>query len=156
VLFRSGAALDFGLQYAVLPGSVLAGISLLNAGTEITPYVNTRESLPLDLCFGASIFPEHLPATIFVGLHRLSDSYDDFGSRFKQFTIGAEFTASESVLLRFGYNNQRRQDFKIGSSGAGLAGLSLGIGISTGAYTIDYAFTSLGSVGGFHRFSVGF
>ncbi len=152
----TGAAFDFGLQYTAVPKLLFIGASLRNAGTEISPYVNTREDLPLDLSVGASVYPEHLPATISVGFHRLTDAYDDFLSRFKQFTVGAEFTASENVQLRFGYNNQRRQDLKLGSSGAGLAGLSAGIGISTGTYTIDYAFTSLGSVGGFHRFSVGF
>jgi long-subunit fatty acid transport protein len=152
----SGVALDFGLQYMAIPNGLMIGASLLNAGTQISPYVNTKESLPLDLSVGASVYPEHLPAVIILEFHRLSDQYDDFGSRFKQFSLGAEFTASENVQLRFGYNNQRRQDLKVGTGSAGLAGLSVGIGIATGSYTIDYGFTSLGSIGGFHRFSVGF
>jgi hypothetical protein len=151
----SAAALDAGLQYSAVPERLVIGASILNAGAQIDPYVNTRENLPVNLCLGASIYPEHLPATIFVGFQRLSDSYDSFVDRFKQFSLGAEFTASESVQLRFGYNNQRRQELKIGN-GAGLAGISLGIGFTTGTYTIDYGFISLGKIGEFHQISVGF
>jgi len=151
----SAVALDAGVQYIAVQNRLLLGMSLLNLGTQISPYMNTRENLPLDLNIGASIYPEHLPATIFVGFHKLNEQYDNLGSRLKQFSIGAEFTASENVFLRFGYNNERRQELKIGTS-AGLAGFSIGGGIATGSYLVDYAFTSFGSIGSVHRISVTF
>ena len=64
---------------------------------------------------------------------------------------------SPNVLLRAGFNNERRQDLKVGQgAGSGLAGFSLGTGISTGDYQFDYAFTSNGPVGAFHRISLAF
>ena len=76
---------------------------------------------------------------------------------FKAFSVGVEFILSPNVFLRAGYNNERRQDLKVGSgSGSGLAGFSIGTGIATGDYQFDYAFTSNGPVGAFHRFSLSF
>ncbi len=151
----TAAAIDLGLQYAAVPGRLLVGASLMNLGTQIEPYVNTREDLPLDFKIGAAIYPEHLPAAIMVDFHKLNEFQDNFGDRLKQFSVGAEFTVSPNVFLRFGYNNEQRQELKVGSS-SGLSGLSIGGGIATGSYTIDYAFTSYGDIGGVHRISVGF
>jgi hypothetical protein len=149
----TAGALDFGLQYAAVPGRVVVGASVLNLGTQFNPYVSTREPLPLDVQIGASVAPEHLPAVIMLSFHKLNEDQDNFGKRLKQFIVGVEFTASPNVLLRVGYNNERRQELKIGQS-SGLAGFSIGGGILTGAYTIDYAFTSYGKIGSVHRISI--
>jgi hypothetical protein len=151
----TGLAMDLGMQYAAVGDRLLLGASLLNLGTQIDPYVNTRETLPLDFTIGASIYPEHLPAIVMVNFHRLNERQDKFFNRLKQFSVGAEFTASPNVQLRVGYNNQRRQDLKIGTS-SGLSGFSIGGGINTDLYSVDYAFTSLGPIGAFHRISVAF
>lgn len=151
----TAAAIDLGLQYAAVPGRILIGTSLMNLGTQIQPYGNTRESLPLDFKIGAAVYPEHLPAVIMIDFHKLNEFQDNFADRLKQFSVGAEFTVSPNVFLRFGYNNEQRQELKIGTS-SGLSGLSIGGGISTGSYTVDYAFTSYGDIGGVHRISVGF
>lgn len=151
----SGVALDFGAQYIAVPDRLLLGVSLLNLGTQLDPYVTTRESLPLDLAVGASIYPEHLPATLMVNLHRLNEQRDGFADRLKSFSVGVEISPATNVQLRLGYNNERRQELKIGSS-AGLAGLSLGGGVAAGAYSIDYAYSSMGEIGAVHRISVTF
>jgi hypothetical protein len=151
----SSAALDFGLRYLAMPERIIVGASLLNLGTQFDPYVTTRERLPLDLKIGASIYPEHLPAVLLVELHKLNESQDKFFDRFKQFSIGVEFTASPNVQLRIGYNNEQRQEWKIGNS-AGLAGFSLGGGFTSDIYSIDYAYTSMGKIGSVHRINVGF
>jgi len=110
---------------------------------------------PLDLRFGIALSPEHLPATFVADVHRLTDRRDSFTERFKAFSVGVEFVLSPNVFLRAGYNNERRHDLKIGP-GSGLAGFSIGTGIATGDYQFDYAFTSNGPVGAFHRFSLSF
>ncbi len=153
----SAVALDFGAQYTVVPGRVVLGIALLHAGTQLDPYATVGEALPLDLKAGVALSPEHLPATFVVELRRLTDRRDSFTDRFRAFSAGVEFVLSPNVLLRAGYNNERRQDLKVGSgSGSGLAGFSIGTGIATGDYQFDYAFTSNGPVGAFHRFSLSF
>jgi hypothetical protein len=151
----SAAALDLGMTYTAVPSRMLIGASLLNLGTQLDPYGNTRESLPLDLKVGISLYPEHLPAAILLDLHKLNEAQDSFGEHFKQFSVGAEFTASPNVQIRFGYNNEQRRELKLGQ-GAGLAGFSIGGGILTGVYTLDYAFTSYGKIGAVHRISLGF
>jgi hypothetical protein len=78
---------------------------------------------------------------------------DNFSQRFKAFTVGAEFTLSKVMKLRFGYDNQRRSDFKIGTT-AGIAGFNTGLGIKISDYQFDYGYSSLGLVGGLHRIGV--
>lgn len=153
----SAVALDFGVQYVALPERVVVGISALHVGTQLDPYATVGEDLPLDVRLGVSLTPEHLPATFVVDIHRLTDRRDDFADRFRAFAVGVEFTLSPNVFLRAGYNNERRQDLRVGpGAGSGLAGFSLGTGIATGDYQFDYAFTSNGPVGAFHRFSLSF
>ena len=149
----SGVALDFGLQYIAVPNRLLIGASLLNLGTQLNPYLSTKENLPLDFKVGVSIYPEHLPLVLMINLHKLNEQYDSFADRLRTFSVGAEFSASTNFTLRIGYNNERRRDLKIGT-GSGLAGLSAGGGISTEMYTFDYAFTSYGTIGSLHRVSV--
>lgn len=151
----TAAALDLGAQYIAVPERVLLGIALLNLGTQFDPYGTTRESLPLDLIVGASIYPEHLPAVLQVNLHQLNERYDSFGDRIKAFSVGVEVSPAANVRFRAGYDNSKRQELKIGSS-AGFAGLSVGGGISAGMYTIDYAYSAMGEIGGLHRISVTF
>jgi len=153
----SAVAIDLGAQYEVVPGRLVAGAGLFHLGTQLDPYATIRENLPLDLRVGVAVTPEHLPATLLVDFHRLTDRRESFTARFRTFSVGLEFTLSPNVFVRAGYNNERRQDLKIDpGTGSGLAGFSLGTGISTGDYQFDYAFTSNGPVGAFHRFTISF
>jgi hypothetical protein len=151
----SAGALDFGLQYVAVPDRITLGISLLNLGTQLNPYVNTRERLPLDLRVGVELLPEHLPAALLLSLDRLNEQQDSFGQRFRAFSVGLDLTPGPNVHLRVGYNNAERQDFKVLSS-SGLAGFSIGGGINTDMYSVDYAFSSFGSIGAVHRISITF
>jgi hypothetical protein len=151
----SAAALDFGLQYVAIPDRITLGISLLNLGTQFSPYVNTRESLPLDLRIGAALYPEHLPAALLISFDRLNEDQDSFSRRFRSFSVGLDLVPGPNVHFRVGYNNAARQDLKV-LSGSGLAGLSIGGGINTEMYSVDYAYSSLGQIGAVHRISITF
>jgi len=151
----SAAALDFGVEYVAVPDRFIVGASILNLGTQIDPYGTTREKLPLDFKIGFSVMPEHLPAVVMVDWHKLNQTMDNFFDRFKQFSVGIEFTASPNVQLRLGYNNENRRELKIEQS-AGMAGFSIGGGFSSDMYLIDYAYSSLGKVGSLHRIGIGF
>jgi hypothetical protein len=151
----SAAALDFGMEYVAIPDRFIVAASILNFGTQIDPYGTTREKLPLDFKIGFSVMPEHLPAIVMVDWHKLNQKMDNLFDRFKQFSVGVEFTASPNVQLRLGYNNEDRRELKIEDS-AGLAGFSIGAGFLSDKYLIDYAFSSLGRIGSLHRISVGF
>ena len=152
----SALAVDAGALVQIPEEMMSVGISILNAGTQISSYIDTREKLPLDIRFGITKRLEHLPLTFNIGLCRLGDDYDKFGTRFKNVIIGGEFNINEYVDLRLGYNNQQRQDLKTGSS-IGLAGFSAGLGIKyEEKYFLDYSFNSLGKIGSTHRINIGF
>src|ERR1051325_55122 len=151
----SAAAVDLGLQYVAIPDRITLGISLLNLGTQLNPYVNTREDLPLNLRVGAEIYPEHLPAALLLSLDRLNEKQDSFGERLRALSVGLDLLPGPNVPLRIGYNNGQRQDLKVLSS-SGLAGFSIGGGINTDMYSVDYAYSSLGQIGAVHRISITF
>jgi hypothetical protein len=148
------AAIDLGVNYIIMPGRLVGGASILNLGTQIDPYASTREELPFDCKIGVAIYPEHLPASILIDLHKLNESQDNFINHFKQFSVGVEFTASPNVQFRFGYNNEHRQEWRMNNS-AGMAGFSIGGGFMTDVYVVDYAYNSMGKIGSLHRINIG-
>ena len=60
---------------------------------------------------------------------------------------------SKVITMRLGYDNQNRSDLTIGQS-AGLAGISLGLGVVIKGYTFNYGYSSLGQIGGLNRIGV--
>lgn len=147
-------AVDLGALYEIPEQGITLGGSILNLGKQLKAYAGTTESLPLDVKIGITKRPEHLPVFLNLDFHRLNESRNHFWDRFDSFTFGAELIMSESVRLRVGYNNDQHKDLKLGTS-AGLAGFSMGGGLVLREYQIDYAFNSLGKIGGLHRISLG-
>ena len=150
----TGLAGDFGILYSIPDSKVTLAASILNAGTQLSEYGSVKEDLPLDVVIGGSVVPRGIPLLLHVSFHKLNASTDDFGERFRAFRVGGEFTLGPSFQLRFGYDNEKRTDLKIGST-AGLAGFSGGIGIAVSNYRLDYAISSLGTIGEWHRVSLG-
>jgi len=151
----SALALDLGLLY-LIPGDdpISLGISAANIGSQLDPYVNTKESLPFEIKIGGSIKPQHLPLTLNVNIHKLNEKRDTFLDTFTYFTVGGEFTLSKALRFRFGYNNERRKELKIGTS-AGMAGFAFGGGLVLKNVRLDYSFTSLGKIGSINRITIG-
>ncbi|MCF6269011.1 MAG: type IX secretion system protein PorQ [Melioribacteraceae bacterium] len=143
-----GVAGDFGIQYSLPQNGWNFGLSILNIGNQLTYYNEAREDLPTSIQLGGSKKLEHMPLQLFFAFTRLNDE-----DRLKFFNIGAEFTLSKIIQLRFGYNNIKREEYKVASS-AGLGGFSFGIGIDVKGYDVDYAFNSMGDIGTVHRIGV--
>jgi hypothetical protein len=153
--YRSTAlAVDLGILYDIPSQNLSIGGSVLNIGKQLKTYAGINEPLPLDVKFGITKRPEHLPVFLNIDFHRLNESGDKFLDRFSNFTVGAEFLMSKSLRVRVGYNNKQRKDLKTGTS-AGLGGFSLGVGLILNEYQIDYAYNSYGDFGGIQRFSLG-
>ncbi len=146
-------AVDLGLHYAIPDKNWNFGFAVLNLGGQLSKYYNTSEDLPLDVAVGVSKRLENLPLRLSVDFHKLNKDRDNFAGRFKAFTVGAEFTLSKVMKLRFGYDNERRSEFKIGTT-AGIAGFNVGLGVKVSDYQFDYAYSSLGLVGGLHRIGI--
>ena len=152
----SAFAVDFGLMYVIPSDQIQLGLSVNNLGSQINSYIDTKEKLPLDIRIGASKKLEHLPLRLSFSLSNLNQSRDKFIQRFKSFSLGGELSFSENVAVRIGYDNQKRQDLKLGTS-LGIAGFSAGIGIKfLNRYQFDYALNSFGKVGSMHRFNLGY
>lgn len=149
----TAAAVDLGLHYSIPESNWNFGFAALNLGGQLSSYYTTKEDLPLDIVIGLSKRLENLPVRLSVDFHKLNQDRDDFVERFKAFTVGAEFTLSKVMKLRFGYDNERREEFKIGST-AGIAGFNAGLGIKISDYQFDYGYSSLGLVGGLHRIGI--
>ena len=148
-------AVDLGLHYAIPDKNWNFGFAVLNIGGQLSKYYETSaaEDLPLDVVIGVSKRLENLPLRLSVDFHKLNQERDDFIQRFKAFTVGAEFTLSKVLKLRLGYDNERRTEFKIGST-AGIAGFNAGLGVKISDYQFDYGYSSLGLVGGLHRIGI--
>ncbi len=149
----SAIALDLGLHYEIPSDLIDIGFAVLNAGTQLSSYYNTKEELPLDVVLGVSKRMEHMPVRLSLDFHNLNENQTQALSRLKFFTIGAEFYLSRVLNLRFGFDNQRRRDLTIGTS-AGLAGFNVGLGVKISSYQFNYGFSSFGLVGGLHRISI--
>jgi len=150
----TGLALDLGLMYKIAEYDASLGISLLNLGTQMSSYLDSKENLPLELRFGGSKKLEYLPLLFNFSFNNLVEDTEDFIDRFKNFSLGGEFILSDYINLRLGYNNQQRQNLKTGSS-IGIGGFSAGIGFRyEDKYFIDYGFNSMGNIGATHRINL--
>jgi hypothetical protein len=150
----TGIAADLGILYQVPDSKLTIGASIRNLGTQLSSYLGTKESLPLDLVVGASIVPKGIPLLLSFNFHKLNEKADSFTERFKAFSVGGEFTLSRVLQARVGYNNEQRAELKTGTS-SGLGGFSGGIGITVQEYKVDYGISLLGSIGSLHRITIG-
>ncbi len=146
-------AFDIGLHYEIPETKWNFGFSILNLGGQLSSYFESKEELPLDMRLGFSKQLENLPFRFYWSFNKLNEKQESFFDRFKQITIGGEFKLGPSFRLRFGYDNEKRKELKIGST-PGLAGFSLGVGFNVSNYMVDYAFSSMGYVGSIHRFGI--
>lgn len=150
----SAIAMDLGLLYeAPFEENLFFGLSLLNLGKPLDAFISTREDLPLSLRLGMSKKLAHLPLELNIALIDLNVSEDSFWDRMKKFSIGGEFTLSEIFRLRLGYNNEVHDGLDTGT-GAGLSGVSVGMGIHYDKYRFDYGFSSFGDLGTTHRIGI--
>jgi hypothetical protein len=151
----SALAVDLGMMY-LIPGDdpISFGIALSNIGAQLDKYGSTAEGLPFEIKVGGTIKPQHLPLQLSVNFHKLNEERNTFLDKFSSFTVGGEFTLSKALRFRFGYNNERRKELKIGTS-AGMAGFSMGGGLVLKKIRLDYSFNSYGEIGSISRITLG-
>lgn len=150
----SALAADLGLLY-LIPGNdpISLGFAVSNIGSQMDAYGTTKESLPLDIRFGGTIKPQHLPLQLSVNFHKLNEAQNTFLDKFTMFTVGGEFTLSKALRFRFGFNNERRKELKTGTS-AGMTGFSFGGGLVLKTLRLDYSYNSFGAIGNISRITV--
>lgn len=155
--YKSSAfAVDFGLQYHIPSSQLSLSFGINNLGSQLSSYISKKEKLPLDIRVGISKRLEHTPVRLNVTFAKLNESREKIIQHLKSFSIGAEFIFSDYVSARIGYDNESRQDMKLGTS-LGISGFSTGLGIRFAEkYVFDYSLNSLGKVGSTHRVNLGY
>lgn len=152
----SALAVDLGMLYLIPSQQMGLSLSINNLGAQLKSYVDTKEKLPLDVRVGVSKRLEHTPLRVNVSFAKLNESREKLIQHFKAFSIGAELIFSDNVSARLGYDNEQRQDLKLGTS-LGIAGFSAGFGIRFADKVVfDYGLNSLGKVGSTHRINLGY
>lgn len=158
-----GIGVDLGVHYQKNE-STSWSVVLKNIGGELSPIVEDRRSLPLDLQIGFYKRLAHLPFRLSLIGHHLHEPYiryDDpntdittdisgnqtyksslvknIDNLFRHLIIGGEFLIGkkEQVRLRFGYNHHRRQELKV-STFQSRGGFSMGFGFNIKRIKIDY------------------
>lgn len=164
----AGLALDLAGAYRGPEKLFSAGLVLRNMGAQLSTYVPGagREPLPFEIVAGVSNKLRYMPMRFSITATNLEhprllfidpDAPPELdlagnvvpqGSRipdqiFRHFVFSTEFLLGEFLRLRAGYNHLRRQELAPENRG-GLTGFSLGAGIRTRRFALDYGFASFG------------
>lgn len=142
-----GYAIDLGALYRLASGGTRLGLMMQNLGFQRSGLTSGhKDPLPTTLRLGLSHRLKGLPLLVDLDLAKPLDN-DPY------FSLGGELYFLKPLLLRFGYNSQKRRDDK--SSGDSLAGGSWGMGFGWKRFRLDYAYVfSFACLGGNHRFSI--
>ncbi len=170
----SGLAIDLGAQYETKPGGLTIGLALRNAGTQLSPYFDTRETLPTDLQIGFSNRLKYLPFRFGIVLHHLNrwnllydnptqeggflfgnvqpkqpGSFDNF---MRHVILNGEFILGKGGIfrVRLGYNHQLKQELSVDGFRS-LTGVSGGFGIRLKRFTFDYSLAKVHFGGSTHH-----
>jgi hypothetical protein len=149
-----GFAFDIGAAYHSRNNLFSAGITIKNAGMQITSYAGeSREKLPFEIIAGVSQKLAHAPFRFSLTLRHLEKfdmthkyepvagtgtptqnsgtaSSEFFENVMRHMIIGAELIPHKNFYIAAGYNYQRRQELKIDTK-VSTVGFSWGFGINT-------------------------
>jgi hypothetical protein len=155
------------------PNKLFSATALFkNAGFKLSNYTsNDRGILPADLQLGFSYKLAHAPFRFYLVLHHLNQwdlTYNDpfalptydaltgdtipvakanFVEKLaRHLSLSTELSVSKSLFFRLGFNYQRRQEMKI-ETRPGMAGFSLGIGVKTKRFRLDYGYVIYSKAG---------
>ncbi|MCD6346018.1 MAG: type IX secretion system protein PorQ, partial [Bacteroidales bacterium] len=173
-----GIATDAALMY-LSPGHLTAAsLVIRNIGTQLSTYYSPdRESLPFEVLAGFSQKIKHAPFRLSFTLMNLqrfnldviqpADETDPatgkkiYKNHFQEFALksldhlvaAVEFVPGKVVRLRFGYNFRNRSELKLGTRNT-ASGLTFGLGLNLGRFTIDYALANYHVAGVSHLLSL--
>ncbi|MBN2410940.1 PorV/PorQ family protein [candidate division KSB1 bacterium] len=139
-------ALDAGVMYVMPKHELTFAAGIYNLGTATSAFVETKDDLPLCLRAGFSKKLAHLPLLLSANAYKYSDEA-------WQAAIGGEFTLSDYVLLRLGYDFIGRK-MHVDASDDTFAGAAIGLGFLWKQIKIDYSYTSYGVLGSLNRFTI--
>ena len=176
-----GLLADLGLTYRHPEQHFTAALVLRNMGGQLTAYADGgREPVPFEVQLGVSQRLKHAPFRFSILVQHLEtprlgadkektdppaaegQPADDSGKKglelfadeaMRHIILGAECFPFQGLILRAGYNYNRRQDLKVNTR-TGMVGFSWGIGIHVSRFHIDYARSRWHLAGASNHFSV--
>lgn len=154
-VYSAGAvAADLGILYRISSlQNITLGLAVRNIGQSLDAYYQDKESLPTTLGFALSKQINPYPVTVLAGWNNLMLNGSRETDALRNFSVGLEIASIEQLILRIGFNNQRRSDLE-GFGSSGFSGLSAGFGLQTGALQFDYAYSNYGDPGATHHFGL--
>jgi hypothetical protein len=157
-----GAAVDLGALFIDEPNDVNWALVIRNIGTQITPYAETREKLPLEVLIGVSQLMENVPIrwhltlenmqqwqVAFSNPNRAEGSLDGgstpekvsfFNNALRHIVVGAELFPTKGFNLRIGYNFRRAEELRILEQ-RNFSGISVGFGLKLGKLKFNYSYS---------------
>jgi hypothetical protein len=156
-----GLAADLGGAYQDTARGYTLGLVMKNIGYQLKPYFETREPMPFEIQFGASLKPKHMPVRFNLLIHDLQKwdlTYSDPNKKpetdlatgkiiekktsvadimGRHIIIGAEILISKNFHIRAGYNHQRRKEMTIPDR-RGFVGYSYGFGFRVSKFNVSY------------------
>jgi hypothetical protein len=174
-----GLAADVGVNYISLDKLTSVALVIRNGGKQLKSYTDKNdEPLPLEIEAGISQKLSKAPLRLTLTLRNLQkwdltyitpeelNSTDPITGEIKEpekvkFTnkalrhvvLSSEILISKNFHLRFGYNFQRRREYKVEGRPA-LVGLSGGFGIKVSKFHLSYARSSYHLAGGTNSFCI--
>lgn len=147
---RSAAtgSFDLGARLRLRPFEIPYTVSLgvHNLGGKLR-FIEREDPLPLMLTVGQSVRPfKDLTLAWDMVAPRDNDPYPALGAEYR-FSLYPELVPA----LRIGYQNRPS-----GGDLEGLAGMSVGGGLTVNRFTVDYSWVPFGSLGDTHRFTLNY
>jgi hypothetical protein len=173
----SGIAMDLGILYRDTASLIQASVVMRNMGVQLRSYIGTeKDDLPFDLQLGISKRLLSAPLQFSLTLHRLNQfniQYADtafnnennfdtdintgkfsFDKIFRHIVLATQVYITDKVELSVAYNHLRRRELNIGSTGNGLNGFSMGLGILFKKLQIRYARAYYQNNVSYHQFGL--
>ena len=159
--YRSnGVAMDVGVLYQDTSRLLTASLVARNMGFRLKKYIGTlADDLPFDLQAGLSIRLAKAPFSFSITAHHLHQfdiSYNDtvfnnenglangkkgftLDKMFRHLVLAGTIHIGERLEVQAAFNHLRRKELNVGTTGNGLNGFSLGVGVLLNKLDIRYA-----------------
>lgn len=148
----SALSSNLGMIYYIPKEQLTFGFAIWNWGKALSSFREHKEKVPTAIRIGFSKRLAHLPFMLVGDVYQFTP-IKKFDLKKVYWIIGGEFTASEHVLVRFGYNSRGKEN-KLGPSASRLTGLSFGGGLVLKNFRLDYGQMDYGMLGNVHQFGV--
>ncbi len=157
-----GAAVDLGAMFIDERNDVNWALVIRNIGTQITPYAETREKLPLEVLVGVSQLMENVPLrwhltlenmqqwnVAFSNPNRAEGSLDGgsnpekisfFNNALRHVVVGAELFPQKGFNFRIGYNFRRAEELRLLEQ-RNFSGISVGFGLKIRKLKFNYSYS---------------